>query len=56
MKKTLIEKVSIGFIIFVFIMMIVMFAAYIIVGVNLFNNPESVGSWFSSLVNGFKEN
>ncbi|MFS0657491.1 hypothetical protein AB1L07_02535 [Niallia alba] len=53
MKKTFIEKVAIGIIIFVLIMILVMFSAYVFIGINLFNNPESVGSWFSRLISGF---
>gem|GEM_PF-3653285 len=53
MKKTLIEKAAIGIIVFVLVMMLVMVSVYVFIGINLFNNPESVGSWFSRFISGF---
>lgn len=53
MKKTFIEKMAIGIIIFTVLSIIGCLLLYGIIGINLINNPEVFGEWFSRLTEGF---
>jgi hypothetical protein len=53
-KKTLIEKIAITTIAFVFIVIVLMFLGYGFIGAKLLSNPEIIGEWFSRFADGFE--
>lgn len=54
-KKTFVEKLAIGIIMFTIVSIILTILGQVFITVWALNNPESIGDWFGKLIGGFKE-